>query len=256
MTPMVEARGLTKRYEDRTVLDGIDFRIGRGERVALLGTNGAGKTTLFRCLLGLVGFEGRLEVDGRAAGAGAREVRALLAYVPQQPPLFDLSVAGFLDFFAGLRGIAPPDVHARLEGLGLPFGEVAAKPLRELSGGMLQKAYLALALATRAPVLILDEPTASLDPASRRDFLRHLAEVDADTTMILASHRLEEIEPLASRILVLAEGRLAFDGPAAELWRSETVEARLGEIRGGRRPAPALEDLLAGLLAVRAAGWP
>lgn len=256
MTAMVEARGLIKRYGDRVVLDGIDFQIERGERVAILGTNGAGKTTLFRCLLGLVGFEGRLTVDGLEAGAAAREVRARLAYVPQQPPIFDLSVAGFLELFAGLRGIPPSDAHARLEALGLSFAEVADKPLRALSGGMLQKAYLALALAARAPVLVLDEPTASLDPASRRDFLRHLAEVDAGTTMILASHRIEEIEPLASRILVLTEGRLAFDGPVVALWPSERVEARLCEIRGERRRAPALEDFLARLMAARAAGWP
>lgn len=253
MTAMVHARQLTKRYGDRTVLDGIDFEIGRGERVAVLGTNGAGKTTLFRCLLGLVGFEGRLTVDGLEAGPAARGARARLAYVPQQPPVFDMSVAGFLGFFAGLRRIAFKDVQGRLDELGLSVAEVADKPLRALSGGMLQKAYLALALASEAPVLVLDEPTASLDPTSRRDLLRHLADVDGDTTMILASHRIQEIEPLATRILVLAEGRLAFDGPLAALRPTDGVDARLWiDVPTG---PPALEDVLAELVADRRVGW-
>ena len=103
MTPMVRAEGLSKRYGRRTILAGLDFEIERGERIALLGTNGAGKTTLFRCLLGLVGFEGRLAVDGIQAGPGAREVRARVAYLPQLPPVFDQSLAGFVELFATLR---------------------------------------------------------------------------------------------------------------------------------------------------------
>ena len=227
MTAVVCADRLTKRYGRRTILDGLDFEIERGERVALLGMNGAGKTTLFRCLLGLVGFEGRLTVEGLEAGPGARAVRSRVAYLPQLPPVFDQSLAGFLELFAALRGISIEAVVDRLEQLGVSWAEVRGRPLRALSGGMLQKGYLALALAARAPLLVLDEPTASLDPSSRRDLLLHLAEVGEDTTMILASHRLEEIEPLAERILVLADGRIAFDGSLADLWGVTETEGGL-----------------------------
>lgn len=249
MTTMLRAEELTRRYGERTILDRLDFEIERGERVALLGSNGAGKTTLFRCLLGLIGFEGRLTVDGLEAGPAGREVRARVAYVPQVPPAFDLSLTGFLELFGGLRGIPVADVEQRLEELGLSLAETGARPLRALSGGMIQKAYLALALAADTPVLLLDEPTASLDPASRRDLLHHLTNVSRDTTMILASHRLEEIEPLTDRVMVLGAGRIAFDGPLDLLGSTTRVEAGLSieAVRGFRRSPPVLEDVMGSL---------
>jgi ABC-2 type transport system ATP-binding protein len=255
MTAMVRADGLTRRYGERTVLDRLDFGIERGERLALLGSNGAGKTTLFRCLLGLIGFEGRLTVDGLECGPAGQDVRARIAYVPQVPPVFDLTLTRFVDLFAGLRRIPVGDVDERLEDLGLSLAEAGERPLRALSGGTIQKAYLALALAARTPVLLLDEPTASLDPVSRRDLLRHLTEVGRDTTMILASHRLEEIEPLADRVMVLASGRIAFDGSLDALWSTTGFEAGLWvETVRGFRPSPVPGNgagILAGTLTVR-----
>ena len=114
VTAMVRAEKLTKRYGGRTVLDRLDFEIGRGERVAILGANGAGKTTLFRCILGLAGFDGTLTVDGLEAGPGAREVRARMAWVPQLPPVYDLTLAGFLRLFSELRGIQLAHVEEHL----------------------------------------------------------------------------------------------------------------------------------------------
>lgn len=256
MTTIVRSAGLTRRYGERTVLDRLDFGIERGERVALLGSNGAGKTTLFRCLLGLIGFEGRLTVEGLECGPDGRDVRARIAYVPQVPPVFDLTLTRFVELFAGLRGIPVGDVDERLEALGLSLPETGERPLRALSGGMIQKAYLGLALAARTPVLLLDEPTASLDPASRRDLLSHLTGVGRDTTMVLASHRLEEIELLADRVLVLASGRIAFDGPLDALWSATGCDAgRLAEAVRGLRPSlvPGDGDRIAGRLTVRTA---
>lgn len=224
---MIRAEGLVKRYGERVVLDGLDFEIRRGERVAVLGINGAGKTTLFRCLLGLAGFDGDLLVGGRPAGPDAEEVRRRIGYVPQLPPLYDLTLEGFLELFADLRGIDSRTVARRLEELGLSLADAGRRPLRALSGGMLQKAYLALALAAEVPVLLLDEPTASLDPGSRREFIRLLGRVDGDTTMVLASHRPDEIEPLAERLIVLHGGRIVFDGTLDALWARTGVEAGL-----------------------------
>ncbi|MDX1622987.1 MAG: ABC transporter ATP-binding protein [Gemmatimonadota bacterium] len=224
---MIRAADLHKRYGDLVVLDGLDFEIARGERVAFLGANGAGKTTLFRCLLGLTDFDGALAVDGHAAGPAGEEVRRRVGYVPQLPPVYDLSLDGFVDLFAGLRGVSREAAAERLADLGLSLEETGGKEMGELSGGMLQKAYLAMALAAETPALLLDEPTASLDPASRREFVRLLQEVDGDATMLLASHRLEEIEPLADRLVVLHRGRIAFDGALEELWATAGMTAGL-----------------------------
>jgi ABC-type multidrug transport system ATPase subunit len=228
------------------VLDGISFHVAPGERIAVLGVNGAGKTTLFRCLLGLTDFEGALELGGETAGPSGVGVRRRIGYVPQLPPVFDLTLAGFLELVSDVREIPRERAASRLEDLGLSLAAAGGKPLRDLSGGMLQKAYLALALSAEAPVLLLDEPTASLDPGSRREFVRILSRVDPGTTLVLASHRLEEIEPLTNRLLVLHRGSVVFDGSLPELWEATGMRARLwigtpAEARS--RVARALPDL-------------
>jgi ABC-type multidrug transport system ATPase subunit len=224
---MIVARDLGKRYGRTLVLDGLSFDVARGERLAVLGVNGAGKTTLFRCLLGLTAFEGTLSIAGHRAGPEGIEARRRIGWVPQLPPVFDLSLEAFLDLVCDLRVVPRVRAAERLVELGLPLEAAGAKPLGELSGGMLQKAYLALALAAETPVLLLDEPTASLDPGSRREFLRLLSRIDPGTTVLLASHRLEEIEPLTRRLIVLHEGRIAFDGDLAELRQATGADVRL-----------------------------
>lgn len=249
---MIRARGLSKRYGDAVVLDDVSFQAASGERIAILGMNGAGKTTLFRCLLGLTGFDGALEVGGDHVSGEAVNVRRRIGYVPQLPPVFDLTLAGFVELVSDMREIPRDRATAKLEELGLPLAEAGATPLSELSGGMLQKAYLALALAAEPALLLLDEPTSSLDPRSRRAFVRLLAGVKPDTTVILASHRLEEIEPLADRLLVLHRGRIAFDGTLPELWANTGMGARLW-IRTGAESSSRVERALAGLSFVRGA---
>lgn len=216
--PALRARDLGKRYGDHTVLDGLSLEIRGGERVAILGPNGAGKTTLFRCILGLTDFEGELRVAGHPSGPAGKEARRRIGYVPQQPPRFDLRLAEFVRGFAELRGAEVPEVATRLEELGLSLEESGKKALRDLSGGMLQKALLALALGSDPPLLLLDEPTANLDPASRREFLRALGRVDPGTTLLFASHRFDDVASLADRLVVIRGGRFVFDGSPAELW--------------------------------------
>jgi ABC-type multidrug transport system ATPase subunit len=249
---MIRARSLSKRYGDAVVLDDVSFDAAAGERIAILGVNGAGKTTLFRCLLGLTGFDGALEVGGEPVSGEAAGVRGRIGYVPQLPPVFDLTLAGFLELVSEIREVPAARAAAKLEELGLPLPDAGRRPLRELSGGMLQKAYLALALAAEPAVLLLDEPTASLDPRSRRAFVRLLDGVRPDTTVILASHRLEEIEPLADRLLVLHRGRVAFDGTLPELWAKTAMATRLW-IRTDAASRSRVAGALAALPFVRAA---
>ncbi|UCF19951.1 MAG: ABC transporter ATP-binding protein [Gemmatimonadota bacterium] len=215
---MISVQGLSKRFGRASVLDGIELAVERRERVAVLGLNGAGKTTLIRCLMGLTGFSGTIEVAGHDVRRRGREARARLGYVPQRAPHFDGTLVEVVDFFCRLRGVDPGAAHQRLAELGLGMAEHGGKPVRALSGGMLQKSLLALALAEDVPLLLLDEPTANLDPRARREFLRMLRRVDDDTTILLATHRLSDVEEVADRLLVLHEGRIVFDGGVRELW--------------------------------------
>jgi ABC-type multidrug transport system ATPase subunit len=218
---------LGKSYGDQRVLGDLDFQIEAGERVALLGLNGAGKTTLFRCLLALTDFEGELRVAGDTVTPGRKEVRRKIGYVPQQAPLYDMTLAEFVAFFSALRGVSMEGPASTLAELGMSLEETGAKALNELSGGMVQKALLGLALGSGSPVLLLDEPTANLDPGARRDLFRRVRDIAAETTLLFASHRLDEIELLADRVLVLHGGRLAFDGTLEELWQATDAAPRL-----------------------------
>lgn len=234
---MIRVRGLRRGFGGQVVLDGLHLRVDEGERVALLGPNGAGKTTLFRCVLGIIGFRGEIEIAGHAVDRAGREARRKVGYVPQTAPAYPMSLRSFLGFFSDLRGVPVSGAVRRLEELGLSLEEAGGKSLRELSGGMLQKAVLALALSSEAPVLLLDEPTASLDPASRREFLRGVREVDVGRTLLFASHRFDEIEALADRVLVLHRGGIVFDGSPEEL-RERTG---LGSSLWLRMPAASLD---------------
>lgn len=214
---MIDVRGLSKAYDDRPVLSDLSFRVEAGERVALLGANGAGKTTLLRCLLGLVPFEGEVRVDDLDARDQGVEARRRVGYVPQRAPVSDLPVGEFVNLVAGLREIPVEAVAERLERLGLDLDREASKPLRALSGGMLQKTLLALVLVGGVPVLLLDEPTGNLDPAARAEFLSALETADPSTTVLLASHRLSDVQAVARRILVLHDGGIVFDGAVSDL---------------------------------------
>lgn len=245
---MITARSLTKRYGEHVVLDSLDMDVPRGQRVALLGLNGAGKTTLLRCLLGLSRFDGSLTLDGLAAGSGSegRSVRAQVGYVPQQPPRYDFRLSEFVEFFCRIRGCPAAGAERILEDLGLSLATDGGKKLRELSGGMLQKALLAVAMGSGAPVLLLDEPTASLDPSARRDFLNAVRTAPSDLTLLFASHRLDDVEALADRAIILEAGKFAFDGSLEELWRRTGVE-RLAR-SDGSDALPVLEDILARII--------
>jgi ABC-type multidrug transport system ATPase subunit len=214
---MIQARGLSKRFGSRTVLSDLNFSVERGQRLALLGLNGAGKTTLLRCVMGVLSFEGSIEVDGVDVASAGKQARSHIGYVPQRPPLFQMTLATMVEFFSTLRGIPSAAIAERLEALGLPLAETGEQDLRELSGGMLQKVLLAVALAGDPPVLLLDEPTASLDPRARGEFMRALREVSPETTVLLASHRLDEVEMVADRIWILHDGVRVFDGTLDDL---------------------------------------
>ncbi len=150
-----------------------------------------------------------------------------------------------IEFFATLRGIPATAIEARLDALGLSLAEIAELTPRELSGGMLQKTLLAMALAADPPVLLLDEPTANLDPRARGEFLRALREVSPQTTVLLASHRLDEVEMVADRVWILHGGRRVFEGSLSDLRARAGAESWLWVRTRGERRDEAFQQLVA-----------
>jgi ABC-type multidrug transport system ATPase subunit len=235
---MIRARSLTKKFGQAAVLSGIDLDVAAGERVAVLGLNGVGKTTLIRCLLGLTRYQGELQLAGYEVRSEGREARARVGYVPQRPPQLDGTLREIVRFFSRLRGVSVATAHARLNDLGLPVEEHGDKFVRELSGGMLQKALLALALGAEVPVLLLDEPTANLDARARKEFLSALAQADEGTTILFATHRLADVDAVADRLLVMHDGGIAFSGAPQQLWEAVGANITLWiKVRGDDRDA-------------------
>lgn len=212
----VEARDVAKRFGEREALRGLDFTVPAGRRVALVGPNGSGKSTLCRALVGLVRVDGALRLDGMDPQEDRRSLAPRIAYVPQQPPPWAAPVAEVIRAVAALRGLPEARIEAVAARLDLPLRELGRTSLRGLSGGMRQKLVLALGLATEAELLLLDEPTGSLDPESRERFAELFDERAGHGTVVLCSHRLEEIRQLVDHVIELREGALLREGPASE----------------------------------------
>jgi ABC-2 type transport system ATP-binding protein len=219
-TATVAARALTKRFGARTALDRITFELYPGEVVAIIGPNGAGKTTLLSILAGALE-----PTEGEVVRPG--DMR--FGWVPQEPALYSkLSVAENLRLFARLERRADPEeaVAGMLAQTGLE--DRADEEVGRLSGGNQQRVNIALGLLSEPPALLLDEPSAALDPRQRErlwEFISGLA--GHGTTVVFSTHNVAEAEHYATRVLVLGDGELLFTGTPAELERavSEPVGA-------------------------------
>lgn len=234
----IEAEGLRRSFGDVEALRGISLCVEAGRKVALIGPNGSGKSTFNRVLMGLLAHEGRVRVGGRCPFRERVRVAQGLAYVPQIAPQLGASVSEVVRAVAQVRGFDSERVLQIARLLELPISVVADRPFRSLSGGMKQKLLLALAFASRASLLILDEPTDSLDVRARERFYELFEGMAAETTLILCSHRLDEMRPLVDHVLMLQEGRLAYDGSldaflarcaraSLEVWAAEPGHAWL-----------------------------
>ena len=210
----VEGRAVRKRFGRVDALRGIDFTIPTGGRVGLIGPNASGKSTLIRIILRLLRSEGELLLDGEKERR--MELADRIAYVPQIAPKFSASVGEVIRAITRVREMSPDTVVACGKDVGIDLLAVERQPFCNLSGGAKQKTLLSIALASQASLYVLDEPTASLDTQSRRDLFHLLSERTQDATLILCSHRLEEIRTLVDRVMVLEEGQLAYFGPTED----------------------------------------
>ncbi|WP_376789114.1 nitrous oxide reductase family maturation protein NosD [Thermoflexus sp.] len=222
---ILEVRGLRKRFGRTWAVRGLDLLVRPGEAVALWGPNGAGKTTVLRCILGLLDYEGTIRVAGRDVRKEGPAARRWIGYVPQELAFYShWTVAETLGFFAALRGVAVDPTQ--VEALGLtPYQD---QPVRALSGGLKQRLALALALMGDPPILLLDEPTANLDLTARMEWRSWLRELKAQgKTLLFSSHRLEEVQGLADRVVVMRAGQVIGEVPPEALGEVAGLRARL-----------------------------
>lgn len=210
----VDGKSVRRRFGKVEALRGVDFTIPSGGKVGLIGPNASGKSTLIRIVLGLLRCEGELLLDGEKRRGIEQSDR--IAYVPQIAPKFGASVGEVIKAITYVRELSVEDVVACGREVGIDLLAVERQAFRNLSGGAKQKTLLSLALASQASLYVLDEPTASLDTQSRRDLFHLLSERTEDATLILCSHRLEEIRTLVDQVMVLEEGRLAYLGPTED----------------------------------------
>ncbi|MEU0060082.1 ABC transporter ATP-binding protein [Streptomyces sp. NPDC006334] len=219
----VTATGLSLRYGGTHALDGVSLRLTRGV-TGLLGPNGAGKTTLLRVLATALppdrGEFTALGHDPRTA-AGRVDLRRALGYLPQNPGFHpDFTAFDFVDYVAILKELTDRaarhrEVRRVLEAVDL--SHVRSKRIKRLSGGMRQRVALAAALVGDPGFLVLDEPTVGLDPEQRMRFRELIAAAGEGRTVLLSTHQTEDVAMLCHRVLVLAHGRIRFEGTPAEL---------------------------------------
>lgn len=211
----IELRNVAKSYGPVIALRGVTLDIESGASVALIGPNGSGKSTLIHALMGMVRTEGTIRLDGLDPFRHRNLLAPQWAYVPQMLPQFNFTVGEMIYAIRLIRNLAPGRIEHCASRLWLDLAPILEKPVKELSGGTKQKLSLALALAPDARLLVLDEPTASLDGETRDRFYEMIEERANGRTLILSSHRLEEVRQLVTQVVVLNSG--AVD-------RHETVE--------------------------------
>lgn len=219
--PMIEAIGLSKFYGPFAAARDVSFQVYEGELVAFLGPNGAGKSTTMKMLTGyLAPSEGIAKIAGHDMFhdriAGSRH----LGYLPENGPLYpEMTPLGMLDFFAEARGMDKKRKQERIEAVVdlCDLSTVVNKAISKLSKGFKQRVGMAQALLHEPDVLILDEPTAGLDPNQIREVRKTMRKLRETKTILLSTHILQEVEAMADRVVLVNEGRKVFDGKVSEL---------------------------------------
>ena len=225
--PMIEASGLSKYYGPFVAVHDISFVIPQGQVVAFLGPNGAGKTTLMRMLTGyLAPSAGRASIAGFDVRTSRIEASRRLGYLPENGPLYpDMTPLELLTFCGEARELGTAVKRRIDEVVDLcALQLVIEKPIGKLSRGLKQRVGLAQALLHDPDVLIMDEPTAGLDPNQIRQFRENIQRLGHTKTLLVSTHILHEAEAVADRVLLVNSGRLAFDGSVDELEENGSIE--------------------------------
>ena len=210
-TVLINAEGLSKSFKNQIVIDNLSASFNTGERISLSGSNGAGKTTLIRCILGQYTYDGELTVMGGNPRIEHENIMKEIGFVPQIPPPLKMTIREMLNFFSQLTNTNQDIFIDIVTSLGLNIKEHLNKPFYKLSGGMKQKLLIAFALGRNPKILLLDEPSANLDPEARKVFFGLLKNFNKDSLMILSSHRISEISKLITREIEMDLGKIVID---------------------------------------------
>jgi len=251
---MIDVQNLTKRYGRTTAVDGISFKVEKGEILGFLGPNGAGKTTTMRILTCyLPATDGTASVAGYDVFKNPLEVKKRVGYLPETPPLYpDMQVGEFLEFCARIKGVAPAQRAARLdEAIGKArVGDVRGKQIGRLSKGYRQRVGLAQAMLHDPDIVILDEPTSGLDPNQIVEIRSLIKEIGQEKTVILSTHILPEVQATCSRVVIISGGKLVADGTPDELRKRERGGRYRVVVESNGVPKDAIRDRLASLAGV------
>jgi len=237
----IEAKGLSKYYGAFVAIEDITFAIPKGQIVAFLGPNGAGKSTTMKILSGfLAASEGSTSIAGLDIRTQRLEAARHLGYLPENGPLYDdMTPLEHMRFFGEARGMTGNKLKQRMDMVAHQCGlrEVWEKPAGKLSRGYRQRVGLALALLHDPDVLIMDEPTAGLDPNQIRDFRGNIRKLGETKTILLSTHILQEVTAVSDRVLLIHDGKLVFDGTPAELQEKQSLEETFYELTDYGRPS-------------------
>lgn len=251
---MITARDLTKRFGGRTAIEAVSLEVAAGETVGFLGSNGAGKTTTLRILAGVFpASSGWVRIGEADLAREPLRARAQIGYLPERPALYgEMTVTALLEFVVALRGAAHGTAPRRAVARSIErtrLGDLARRRIHTLSKGMRQRVALAVATVGDPPVLLLDEPTAGLDPAERSEARALIRALAPGRAVLLSSHLLEDVSTLCDRVIVLHRGRvIASDRPANLAPR---LAARSPVDVLARAPAAALSAALERVAGVR-----
>lgn len=226
-SPTIEVTGLRKSYGSFAAVRDLSFEIPQGQVVALLGPNGAGKTTIMRILAGYLAATGTARIAGFDVRTDRLAVAARLGYLPENGPLYpDMTPVALLRFFGEARGLSSDRLSARLGEVveQCELQEIIEKPIGKLSKGLRQRVGLAQVLLHDPDVLIMDEPTAGLDPNQIRRFRAHVQQLRQKKTLLISTHILQEVDAMAERVLLISAGRLVFDGTPDEMRQNGSLE--------------------------------
>lgn len=232
---MIEAEGLSKFYGDFAACRDVSFSIKRGEVAAFLGPNGAGKSTTMKLLTGyLAPSAGTARIAGFNMATERIEGAKRLGYLPENGPLYpEMTPRGLLKFFGSARGLSRARLDERMEKVIhlCRLTSVIGKPIGKLSKGFRQRVGMAQVLLHEPDVLIMDEPTAGLDPNQIREVREMIRRIGETKTILLSTHILQEVEAMCNRVIFINEGRVVFDGTPASLGAdSNTIDERFHQL--------------------------
>jgi len=225
---LIEVSNLVKKYGDKVAIDGLSFSIKEGEVVGLLGLNGAGKSTTMNCLTGYIApTEGNIQIGGFDILKDPNKAKKIIGYLPEVFSFYtDMRIIEYLDYVCDIKGftkdkkIRKEHIEAICKQTGI--SELSGRMIRNLSKGYKQRVGFAQALIGNPKVIILDEPTVGLDPSQIIEIRQLIKDSGRESTVIVSSHILSEIQAICSRIILIHEGHIAFDGPIEAIGKNVT----------------------------------